>query len=119
MTLTQRPPKSRDQLPCWSQGNAVARLHGGRRGPYVWDVAHFLTGALSPDDRREAERDPLGEYVEDLRSHGVDAPPLDDVFVAHLRQMMHGYLNILTPVEMQPDWFAIDMDDLDTLSSFN
>ncbi|BBZ14961.1 hypothetical protein [Mycobacterium branderi] len=41
--------------------------------------------------------------------------------------MMHGYLNILTPVEMQPDRFAVSMgarftsamEELDTLGSFD
>jgi hypothetical protein len=34
---------------------------------------------------------------------------LDEAFLAHRRHMMHGYLNILTPVEMQ---------ELDTFASF-
>jgi aminoglycoside/choline kinase family phosphotransferase len=93
-------------------------------GPYIWDVTYFITGALDPNDRSDNERDLLGEYLDGLRGAGVAAPPsLDETFLAHRRHMMHGYLNVLTPVEMQPDRFAIQMGsrfvaaltDLDTL----
>lgn len=98
------------------------------RGPYIWDVTYFLTGALTPQDRSKSERDLLALYLDELRSSGAeDLPDLDAAFTAHRRHMMHGYLNILTPVEMQPDRFAVSMgrrfaeamDDLDTLGSFN
>jgi hypothetical protein len=97
-------------------------------GPYVWDVTYFITGALHPDDRSGNERDLLQTYLDGLRQAGVaDVPTLDDVFLAHRRHMMHGYLNILTPVEMQPDRFAVHMGarfvaamaDLDTLGSLS
>jgi len=95
-------------------------------GPYIWDVTYFLTGALVPEDRSRVERDLLSLYLDGLRRAGAeDAPSLDDAFLAHRRHMMHGYLNILTPVEMQPDRFAVSMgarfaaamEDLDTLGS--
>jgi len=98
------------------------------RGPYIWDVTYFLTGALTPEDRHDAERDLLALYLDELRRNGArDVPDLDACFTAHRRHMMHGYLNILTPVEMQPDRFAVAMgqrfatamEDLDTLASFN
>ncbi|MHC9292432.1 phosphotransferase family protein [Mycobacterium sp. LTG2003] len=96
-------------------------------GPYIWDVTYFVTGSLTPADRQAAERDLLALYLEELRSHGVtDAPTLETAFTAHRRHIMHGYLSILTPVEMQPDRFAVAMgrrfaeaaEDLDTLASF-
>lgn len=96
------------------------------RGPYIWDVTYFITGALDPRDRRASERDLLELFLGELRRNGAeDVPSLDDAFLAHRRQMMHGYLNILTPVQMQPDRFAVAMgtrfatamDDLDTLGS--
>lgn len=96
-------------------------------GPCIWDLTYFLTGALEPDDRSVAERDLLRLYLDELRSHGVDdLPSFDVLFTAHRRHMMHGYLNILTPVEMQADRFAVAMgrrfasamEDLDTLGSF-
>lgn len=98
------------------------------RGPYIWDVTYFVTGALTPDDRHNAERDLLALYLDELRRNDVrDVPDPDACFTAHRRHMMHGYLNILTPVEMQPDRFAVAMGqrfaaamkDLDTLASFN
>jgi len=97
------------------------------RGPYIWDVTYFLTGALTPEDRRSAERDLLQMYLDELRSHGADdVPDFDTTFLAHRQHMMHGYLNILTPTQMQPDRFAVAMgrrfatamEDLDTLGSF-
>ncbi len=98
------------------------------RGPYIWDVTYFLTGALTTEDRRNSERDLLALYIEELRRTGAEeVPSLDAAFTAHRRHMMHGYLNILTPVEMQPDRFAVSMgrrfaaamEDLNTLDSFN
>jgi aminoglycoside/choline kinase family phosphotransferase len=98
------------------------------KGPYIWDVTYFLTGALTTEDRRNSERDLLALYLDELRGTGADeVPGLDAAFAAHRRHMMHGYLNILTPVEMQPDRFAVSMgrrfaaamEDLDTLGSFS
>lgn len=36
------------------------------------DVAYFLSGALGPDERAEAEGDLVGRYAAGLRDHGVD-----------------------------------------------
>ncbi|MEU6562996.1 phosphotransferase [Nocardia nova] len=98
------------------------------RGPYIWDVTYFMTGALEPADRHASERDLLSLYLDELRRAGADdVPTLDAAFSAHRQHMMHGYLSILTPVEMQPDRFAVAMgrrfaaamEDLDTLRSFH
>jgi aminoglycoside/choline kinase family phosphotransferase len=98
------------------------------RGPYIWDVTYFMTGAMDPEDRSTSERDLLSLYLDELRRNGADeVPRLDDAFLAHRRHMMHGFLSILTPVEMQPDRFAVSMgarfaaamEELDTLGSFH
>jgi aminoglycoside/choline kinase family phosphotransferase len=98
------------------------------QGPYIWDVTYFMTGAMDPVDRSKSERALLSLYLDELSHHGADeVPSLNGAFLAHRRHMMHGYLNILTPVEMQPDRFAVSMgarfaaamDDLDTLGSFD
>ncbi|WP_375483432.1 phosphotransferase [uncultured Mycobacterium sp.] len=98
------------------------------RGPYIWDVTYFMTGALTPEDRAASERDLLKLYLDELRVHGADdVPSIDAAFLAHRRHMMHGYLNILCPTEMQPDRFAVAMgqrfavaiEDLGTLESFD
>jgi aminoglycoside/choline kinase family phosphotransferase len=95
-------------------------------GPYIWDVTYFMTGSLDPEDRSRAERDLLSAYLEELARNGVEDPPsFDETFLAHRRHMMHGYLSILTPVEMQPDRFAVSMgarfaaamEELDTFAS--
>lgn len=96
------------------------------RGPYIWDVTYFLTGALTPEDRRAAESDLLRAYLDELACRDVcGVPDFEDAFLAHRRHMMHGYLSILTPEQMQPDRFAaamgqrfaIAMQELDTLGS--
>jgi hypothetical protein len=94
-------------------------------GPAVWDATYFLTGALEVEDRRRAERDLLDLYRDRLAATGVEGPSRDDLWLAHRQHMMHGYLSILTPVEMQPDSFAVTVggrfaqaaEDLDTLRS--
>ncbi|HEX6662481.1 MAG TPA: phosphotransferase [Gaiellaceae bacterium] len=40
-------------------------------GPPAWDLALFLTGSLSVDDRRAAEDELLGHYVKLLATRGV------------------------------------------------
>jgi aminoglycoside/choline kinase family phosphotransferase len=103
-------------------------FQGVGRGPYIWDITYFLTGALTPEDRRNSERDLLDWYRNALHANGVaEAPSREEIFLAHRQHMMHGYLNILIPVEMQPDRFAVSMGkrfatamlDLDTLASFD
>jgi len=98
------------------------------QGPYIWDVTYFVTGAMNPEDRSNFERELLSLYLDELRRNGADeAPSFNDTFLAHRRQMMCGYLKILTPVEMQPVRFAVSMgirfaaamDELDTLGSFD
>lgn len=98
------------------------------RGPYIWDATYFMTGALSPDDRSSNEQALLALYLDELSRTGADeVPALEEAFLAHRRHMVHGYLNILTPVQMQPDRFAVAMgtrfaaamDELDTLRSFS
>jgi aminoglycoside/choline kinase family phosphotransferase len=100
---------------------------GVARGPYIWDVTYFLTGALDTEVRRVNEQDLLRDYLGRLAASGVDAPSFNDAWLAHRRHMMHGYLSILTPDQMQPDSFATIMggrfaraaDDLETLSAFH
>jgi aminoglycoside phosphotransferase (APT) family kinase protein len=115
---TFREPDGRIGFVDW-QGAAV--------GAYIWDATYFLTGALTVEDRRGAERDLLRLYLDRLAGGVVEAPGFDDAFLAHRRHMMHGFLSILTPDQMQPDHFARAMglrfaqaaDDLETLRAFD
>jgi hypothetical protein len=95
------------------------------RGPAILDVTYYLTGALDPTDRRAAERDLLTLYRNALRARGVDAPSCDELWLAHRRHMLHGYLSLFTPEDSQPELFATTMGqrfacaatDLDTLGA--
>lgn len=95
------------------------------RGPHIWDVTYYLTGALAPADRRSAERDLLELYRKGLTARGVAAPSADDLWLAHRRHMLHGYLSLFVPAESQPESFALCMGerfgvaatDLDTIGA--
>lgn len=95
------------------------------RGPAIWDVTYYLTGALDPADRRAAERDLLTLYRSALHARGVDAPSGDELWLAHRRHMLHGYLSLFTPEDSQPESFATTMGkrfacaatELDTLGA--
>jgi hypothetical protein len=97
------------------------------RGPFIWDATYYLTGALTPWDRRASERDLLTLYRDALVSRGAPVPSLDDVWLAHRRHMLHGFLSLLVPEESQPESFsqtmgerfaaaATDLDSLQALS---
>ncbi|MCV7235192.1 phosphotransferase [Mycobacterium branderi] len=54
------------------------------RGPYIWDVTYFMTGAMNPKERSRFERDLLSLYLDELRRNGADEiPTLQDAFLAH------------------------------------
>jgi Phosphotransferase enzyme family len=80
-------------------------------GAAIWDVTYYVIGALDPADRRTAERDLLTLYREALGARGVDAPSADDVWLAHRRHTLHGYLSLFVPAENQPETFAITMGE--------
>ncbi|UZW57502.1 phosphotransferase [Sphingobium sp. JS3065] len=72
-------------------------------GHWAHDVAYFLVGALTVEDRRSAERDLLQHYLVELSRHGVAAPDRDDAWLAYRRDIIHGYVSwFLTPSDMQP-----------------
>lgn len=83
------------------------------------DVALFLIGALSVEDRRDHERELLRLYLD---ARGDDGDP-DGAWDAYRRQPLHGAMYALTPEAMQPadirsalaDRYAQAALDLDTL----
>ena len=85
------------------------------------DVACFLVGALSTEDRREHEQALLKEY---LAARGEGAESFDDAWAAYRRNAIYGSVYCLTPEEMQPaavraplaDRYAQAALDLDTLA---
>jgi hypothetical protein len=85
------------------------------------DVACFLAGALSTEDRREHEQALLREY---LTARGEGAESFDEAWDAYRRNAVYGAVYCLTPEEMQPaavraplaDRYAQAALDLDSLS---
>lgn len=84
------------------------------------DVALFLIGALSVEDRRTHERPLLRAY---LAGRGDTAETFDEAWTAYRRHPLHGAVYALTPEQMQPaairaalaERFAQAALDLDTL----
>ena len=71
------------------------------RSSPLFDVAYFLTGSLSVEDRRATERALVAEYLRALGSG--DGPMLDpdDVWLDYRRYTLHGFLWAITPTVMQ------------------
>ncbi|WP_176598604.1 MULTISPECIES: phosphotransferase family protein [Sphingobium] len=72
-------------------------------GHWAHDVAYFLVGALSVEDRRCGEIDLLQHYLAELHRHGIAVPGWDEAWLAYRRDVIHGYVSwFLTPSDMQP-----------------
>jgi hypothetical protein len=69
--------------------------------PWSYDVAYFITGALSIEDRRSHERDLLAHYHTALISAGGPQLDPDEYFAEYRRHALHGFLWALTPPVMQ------------------
>lgn len=90
-------------------------------GDAYHDVAFFLIGALSTDDRRDAEEELLRSYLE---ARGADAEPFDVAWDVYRRRALYGIIYALTPEQMQPadvteamaNRFAHAVIDHDTLA---
>lgn len=96
-------------------------------GPWVVDVAYFLVGSLTIEDRREHEEALLRHYLEALAGHGAPAPTFDEAMAGVRRHHLHGVMWAFCPPEMQdPDGCAemarrhvaaaLDHDTLDALT---
>jgi len=71
-------------------------------GPWSYDVAYFLVGALEIADRREHQEELLRGYLKNLKAHGGPDLPYEQAFDAYRRSNLHGTFWALTPPEMQP-----------------
>jgi hypothetical protein len=70
------------------------------RGSPAFDVAYLLGSALTPDERRHAERDLLEHYLQALAGCGVGDPPaFDDMWRLYRAHMAYGYFAWLTNPE--------------------
>jgi hypothetical protein len=72
------------------------------RGNWADDVAYFLVGSLSLEDRRASEFELLDHYVEHMVARGVAREDLGDVRATYRRQHLHGFFWGLLPPGYQP-----------------
>lgn len=96
------------------------------RGPWSDDVSYFLIGALTVEDRRKYERELICHYLDCLRSYRpAHMPSFDEAWLDYRRQVMHGFMWVATPPQMQPDdivsanteRFCAALQDLETLKA--
>lgn len=80
-------------------------------GAWAHDVANFISGSLAPQDRRTHEKELLKQYLGRLRDLGVDAPSFDAAWTDYVRHILHGFLWVMTPEEMQPDAYTAAMTE--------
>ena len=93
-------------------------------GPPAYDVAYFISGAMSPGDRRDHERDLLGEYLAALEAGGGPRVDPDEGWEDYRRHLLHGFLWVMTPSVMQSiekqtamaERHIIAIDDHDSVS---
>lgn len=74
---------------------------GVARCPWSYDVAYFLVGALSIEDRRNHERSLVEGYLDSLEKHG--GPTLDraEAWLDYRRHTLHGLIWATLPAVMQ------------------
>ncbi|WP_007513217.1 MULTISPECIES: phosphotransferase [Pseudofrankia] len=90
-------------------------LPGGVTGFYDWqlvragnwshDVGYFLVSCLSTADRRDHERDLLGDYVNELGARGAPGPGLDEAWELYRQTPVFGlgtWLHTLSGGGFQP-----------------
>ncbi|MGV0794284.1 phosphotransferase [Mycolicibacterium sp. XJ1819] len=61
-----------------------------RRGNWSLDVGYFLQGALTIEDRRNAERDLLTEYRDALGLPADELPSADEIWLRYRASVAHG-----------------------------
>jgi Phosphotransferase enzyme family len=96
------------------------------RGPYMFDVGYFMTGAMETEERRKHDLDLLRHYLAALASHGVDVPSWDESYLDFRRWQLHGFLNFKNPASIIQSEeysgtigrrFGLSMLDHDTLGA--
>jgi hypothetical protein len=71
-------------------------------GPWSYDVAYFIGGALAVEDRRTHERALLRGYLDALAASGGPRINDDDAWRDYRQHTLHGFLWAVTPAVMQP-----------------
>jgi aminoglycoside phosphotransferase (APT) family kinase protein len=70
-------------------------------GSAMHDVAYFLSGALSVENRRKYERDLVEGYLEALEKAGGPKLGVDEVWKDYRMHTLHGFVWVLTCPRMQ------------------
>jgi hypothetical protein len=70
-------------------------------GPALWDVAYFIGGALSCEDRRAHERRLLEHYLDALAAGGGPRIGFDEAWRSYVHHIVHGFHWAVTPPVMQ------------------
>jgi len=100
---------------------------GDTRGCWAHDFTEFLLTTLEVDARRNHERPLLEFYLQQLGSHGVDAPSFENAWQQYRRNTLWvAYSSAVCPVAMQPEAVLTAYTrrgmaaatDLDALASF-
>ncbi len=72
------------------------------RAPGFYDLAYFIGGALTPQDRRAHERSLVNHYCDVLAAGGGPSLDRDEAWLDYRRYALHGFLWAVTPPTMQP-----------------
>ncbi|MFT4081135.1 MAG: phosphotransferase [Nocardioides sp.] len=92
-------------------GNTYLRAGGGLGfidwqcyglGPWSYDVAYFVSGALTVADRRASEIDLLRHYLDVLAAQGGPRLDFDEAWRDYANHLVHGLIWTMTPTLMQP-----------------
>ena len=100
---------------------------GDTRGCWAHDFTEFVLTTLDIDARRNCERPLLEFYLQQLGSHGIDAPSFDNAWKQYRRNAIWVAASALCPETMQPETVCIAYTqrgmaavvDLDALASFD
>lgn len=91
-------------------GNTYVERDGGllfldwataSRAPWSYDVAYFVTGSLTVEDRRIHERALLTHYLDALQAHGGPRIGFDEAWLDYRRHQLHGLIWVAVPPTMQ------------------
>ncbi|GAA5144386.1 phosphotransferase [Pseudonocardia eucalypti] len=102
------------------------------QGGWARDLAYALSSGLTPEDRREWEKDLVARHGQRLAEAGIEPPSPEEAFLAYRQQMPHAmfmWLGTLGRHPLQPDYQPRDIvmetvrrvctaaDDLETLDA--
>ena len=93
--------------------------------PWAADVAYFLVGSLTVEDRRHHEVELLRGYLDALARHGGPALPFQAAWTLYRQSQLHGIIWATLPETMQAragvlamtQRFASAIEDHDTLAA--